>query len=781
MKKTHLSAALAAALLTLTTSVQADITGVIRDRVADWTGQQSPKSKPISASRLNDSWGDAPSGDSRPVKRAEQLADERHRDERHGDVRAGRTQAPAVAPAREARAAQVVRPVPPRAERPAPARAEAREAAAEDTDIRATSAGGAVRTACINVARVWEGAASWAGRGMEDRAYDTYLRLLSTCTSEKELEGTVWQARQHLRPELLERLMAEPVMASPKLAKAAYTLGVQRMYAANKAKDVKAALAVSRALRNDMMDRADAGALEVSGWLERRERNHKEAERLFRAALRAERDAESAREGLVLVLLSQGKTSQAVAEVQRLEGENADSLRGEVLLAQARDALKGEQPREALAFVERAKKLGVDMDESVLALQGWALRADGKPEAAKQIFERLTRQAPGNKEFAAGYVESLIDLREHDALRVVATNNGPSADRARDAMASRLESQGRAAEAAQLAGRKAEGSAGSMAGELSVRNKSGDVGAGRLSMVVVPAVSGTASLGATARVEVDAANVRADDGQHQANGRELRVRFVSNGETSVIAGAGLSVVPGNTRVTGELRVRRYTDSGYVEGGFERSPMLDSVRAYAGVTLGNGQLAGQVMRTGFVGSGVTEIMPSVRLTWSAGLGSAAGASSPSNMYMEGRVALLKQFSYEGLSYLSAGPELRFASWKRDENRFDTASGGYFSPGSDIGMGLRSALQSQEGSRTLYKASGYLGFASRSLHYGNESGLVAELDASVGTLLGSHLILSSGVSFKMAPGYTDSGMFFKLAMPFEKRTGLYSLDLGAPKFR
>src|SRR5690606_28273165 len=136
-------------------------------------------------------------------------------------------------------------------------------------------------------------------------AYDAYLRLLSSCTDEKELVGTVHEALRNLSETSLDMLVDEPVLAAPKLAPAMYAFRLQRLYAANRFGDEARALDLARQIRIPMLASDDVGALTLAGWLEQRAREPKEAERLFRAALRHDRDANDAREGLVFALLAQ--------------------------------------------------------------------------------------------------------------------------------------------------------------------------------------------------------------------------------------------------------------------------------------------------------------------------------------------------------------------------------------------------------------------------------------------------------------------------------------------
>lgn len=647
------------------------------------------------------------------------------------------------------------------------------------------------RVSCVNVARAWEGAAALAQRGQHERAYDAYVKLLASCTDPRELEGTVFEALKHLPPAFHARLMNEPVLASPRMAGVHYILAVQAMFAANEAREGRRALALARELRPQMLARSDAAALVVSGWLEQRARAHREAESLFRAAIRADREGMSQREGLVVALLAQDKVAQAAAEVERVEGESAVLLRGEVRLAQARAALNSGEGESALRLLAEAERMGVDIDEAFLATRAWALKASRRPEQAAQIFKRLHSSNPAEPKHREGLYESLVAARDYAGLRQMAQSRDEFGQRATEVLAARLRSQGRRAEAAQLLGQRLEGMGGGASVAMNVRNKSGAAGEDRLLQVTAPQLGVTVPLSTASRVEVTAESVHVDNARQSTTGTELRARYVREGPTTVTVGAGLSRVSGVDRLTLELLLRRHLESGgHIEAGLFREPVMDSVRSYAGSLISRerallpGQstpiidqvLVGQAMRTGLRGAGRHLLSEQFSLDWSAGAGAVTGTNIATNSYFEGRAALLKDIAMPGFGWFSAGPELSFASWQNNENRFgQIASGGYFSPRTDLGMGLRFAGTSEEGARLMYRVAGYGGFASRSGLADSDSSMVFDLHTGVSYLFASHLIGHAGLKLRTSAGFAESSAHFGLSIPFETRTRLSSEDL------
>jgi hypothetical protein len=722
----------------------------------------------------------------------ERLRDERGRDERLRDGRAPAGRASAA----QQEAAPAKRAAPAPVERAAPA---TRRAGASNTNAPPQAAAqryyvagprtAAVRrdsdAACTNVERAWEGAENVARRGDAPRAYDAYLRLLASCTTRDELEGTAQRAADVLPEPLLERLLREPVMASRELAPAAYVVQRQRMYNAHAARDTQAALTLSRTIRKQVLASADPTALEVSGWLEQSAREPKTAEALFRAALAVERNSEGAREGLVFALLAQDKVGQAATEAQRLDGVNAPAVRAEVVLAQAQEHLKHERFEAAVASLDDAKALGLHADDGVLQMRAWALKGAGRSAEALALFRSLAQGAPQDAKLQEGLVETLYALGEDDELERLSASGGIAGEKARAARARRLSDHGQRVAAARLVGEQVEGTGSAVTTTLGLRSKSGETGEGRLTEASARA-SGAMAVGAATRVEVDAEALRLSDGRDSVRGKELRARVRTEiGAMQVTGGAGASQAGNDTRPTFEARARLNTATGYVEAGITREPVRDSVRAYGGkgimVTDAGGALVSRFVGRALdtqayaLASYALDAAGRYRLDGSIAAGSVTGENLAANGYYRMSVSATRQFEYPGYSWLSAGPYLSLQSYERDENRFDGAYGGYFSPKSDVNLGLLGNALTREGGSSLYKVSAKLGFVSRGLHYGNDSGAALETNAEAMWLLSPHLAVGAGLQLRTSPGYTDVAARFGVQIPLERRSKLYATDL------
>jgi len=641
---------------------------------------------------------------------------------------------------------------------------------------------------CANVSRSWEGAAALAERGDERRAYSAYLRLLSTCNDEKELIGTAYQAQKYLSPDNLDRLMLEPVMESPKLRQAMTTLKVQRMYAANKARDSKQALAISREIRPAILEAGDAGALEVSGWLEQRAGQSKTAESLFRSSLKINRDSEGARQGLVFSLLAQNKIDAATREAERLEGASGDEIRAEVLLAQSRSALKGGQYQDALRKLDQAERMGLDADQSVLETRAWILKGLGKNEQSAKLFLSLSQEYPESSAIRVGLIDTLYAARDDKTLAQLSQQTDATGNAAKEAMARRYEEQGRRGEAAKLRGERVEGESGNLSTALGFRWKSGDAGEGRLNETAFPTLAGEFKLGETMRLGLRGERYNLDDGVHSGSGTEFRARLTTQIKSvDVMVGLGASETGDSTKATFETRAKMFTRDGHLEVGVMREPIRDSFRSYSGVitplTQSDGStrsvLVGRAMDTfGYIaGSNLINEANRYKLNWSVGGGGVQGTNIENNGYYRAFFAVTKDLDDVDFSWLSVGPYLAVQSYQRDENRFNGPYGGYFSPKSDVGVGMMTNLMTREGSNSLYKLRAQMGYVSRGLYYGNDSGISIEGVGEAAWLISPNVILGAALALRTSPGYNEVIARVGVKVPFESRSKLESSDLTA----
>lgn len=632
---------------------------------------------------------------------------------------------------------------------------------------------------CTNVGRAWEGAANFADMGQTDRAYGAYMRLLSSCRTERELLGTVYQAIRNLPSDQLYTMLDEPIMGSLALQDAAYELKSNLLFRLNRDGKNPEALRMAEEMRDAAMLRKDANVLTVTGYLELSAKRLDKAQDTFRTAIRADRENEKAREGLAMVLLAAGKPDAAWREADRLTGDNASSVKASVRIAQARQAYDNEEPKEALKLLTEAEKLGYEMNESELALKAWSLKGTGQPDKSSRIFAQLNRAAPGNKEYATGLVEAYRSAGEFQKIERLTESVSVVAPIAQAVIADQYIAQGRLEEASAILGTPVEGgSAPAASGTIAVKSKSGTAGAGRLTIVSTPEVAVSAPIRGLGRLVATIGSLRMSDGVNDVTAREGRLGFATSGQTAITAGLTLSTVLGNAMAGGDLTVRRYNAGGFNEIGISRGPVHDSVRSYAGVVDTDGFFYGRVNQVALNFSGNQVINSTWKADYGVSIGSISGRNVSNNGFFRTTLGGIRNMADFGLPWLSAGPQMHVAGYKEDQNLFRGAAGGYFSPKSDVGFGVKALLATEPSDRLVVRGNTYAGFANRSFVDFSESGLQLEGDVSASYLFNENVIASVGTTLRTSPGYNDAAFWISLLVPFEKRSSLNARDIIRP---
>lgn len=651
-----------------------------------------------------------------------------------------------------------------------------RQTPSSSSSVEASSA----NSTCANVARSWDGASQMAMRGLTDRAYAAYLKILSTCKKESELVGTVNQIKLNLGLPYLDMLADEPVVYSEALSPALFMLTEQRLYMTGKA-DKKKALAVANEIFQLSEKDSHAKAVTYAGWLHMSSGDSRQGEKFFRKALKLDRYLDEAREGLAQSLLAQGKADAALAQANRLDSAASDDIRAQALLTQANEAYQGGRPAEAITLVNKALASGDADYEQASSIKAWSLKASGEPAQAAVEFKKLMTQYPAKNDYAQGYVLSLQEAGQYKEIAELSKTRSPAAPIAKAIVADNLKAQGRFEEMAALTGQVSQTNPGQAGASIAYRNKSGNPGEGKLSVATVPEVAVRAPLG-NGTAEVSIANLRLEDGVRSSTGKEARIAYETKGELSFRGGLRLSSTLGTTKAGFEAGVRRYHPSGYVDVSINRAPVIESVRSYSGVRdPQTGEVVGRVFKTDITLSGVNQLNPRWKLDYKLSLGNAKGTSTFANGFYEAQVSAVRDLTDLGVPGVILGPSVRVGGFSRNENNFNANDGGYFSPKNDIGVGLKGFVyQVKPNDRFAYQAGGYAGFTSRDLGQAfNSSGLQLEAAGAVSYLFGAGLIGSMGVSAQTSPDFNDTSVWMSLNVPFEHRTSVVPMDLIKPK--
>lgn len=763
-------AALTAMASPMAAMAQTQLLDTARDLLRGANSGRVAKSEPVHAVGTTDNWGDSD-------EQVARLRDERSRDDRDRDDRTRQVRQPSHGSAAGDQATGSTQPRTRSTKRPSPTPAVARNAAASRADEPARNSSVDSATAgCPNIESRWANA-SQVARTDQDRARRLYLGMLSACLTDDELAGTAFQAQRNLSQDRLASLMQEPLMSSPRMGAVTHQLKLLHLYALNEEGRDTEALELSRQIRTRLLTGKDAGALEISGWLEL-PGDPKTAERLFRAGLRLDRDANGSREGLVQALQAQGRLDAALTEAQSLETETANRLSAQIHFSRAQEQLRQGQGTLAVASLRQAQQLGLPFTPGAQVIEAWALHQSGNHSAAARTFAQLhdhTELSSQDKtSVQRGWIAALAAGGDEFTLRKLAEQpNSPLAQGATQALAQRQMREGRYLQATRN-GATVDGLSGGAGATVGARLKTGDRGESQLTSTTAPLLHVHKLVG-DGRVEVrgSVSREQLSDGVRDATAYEGRVTARTDAAgVDLTLGTGVSRVAGNNRLTVEARGRTQVGRGHLEAGLQRSPRTDSLRSYVGVGTG-----GQAMDTyAYVGgSTLAEHFGRYSLSWQLGGGFVDSRNAGSNGYYRAGAGLSRDVDHPSLHWLNVGGYASMAGYSRDENKFEGNGGGYFSPRSDLGAGLTFKGMSAEGGQSLYRFDTKLGYVSRSGAGSEGAGLAAESQLDASWLLNPHLILGASLGVRASPGYTDFSARMHFRVPLEPRAMLSTFDL------
>lgn len=709
----------------------------------DWLQGKASKSKAVSAQPSQDVWtADARRPDGRDIGEKERGSRTRHVASSTGELGGQQDK---------------------------PARVQAKKADVMPKTAVATTS----PAACANLARMWDGLSHLALQGEEKRAYDGYLRLLGSCARDSELEGTAFQARQNLSEASIRRLLDEPVMYARDLTGARYQLASHIFYLENKRGDRETALADGRKLRDEALLRKDAGLLQVLAWLEHNAGNSREAERLFRQAVRFDPDNDNARIGLATVLLAKERPEAALTIIEKLDSEEGDRIKSAALAAQAQAALGNKQFDRAATLARDALELDDDNTTARIA-QGWVQLRNGELEQAEKSFNRAYVASDDTAGAMQGLVALAMARNDQASLERLASIAGTEGAPARRALSSIYAAQGRRREAAELDGEKAESVSALVVG-AGIRSKSGDSGEERLHVTIDPAVALVAE-SRNSRVQASVERLHASNGSYSRNGSAAHLELTHHEGDGRIS-AGIDYTGYNaTHVGGRLEYRKWNGPDFWAIAGSRELVMESLRS-----MGSDESSGvgPISKSGLQLQ-TAQKLARVDASWetTTQVGDFSGRGVRSNSFFEHENALLFDRPIKDL-YLAAGPMIHLAAHERDENRFETGYGGYFSPESEFGFGLKARVATPSGRKWLMKGEGRALYINRSGYETTTNTLALEGSIAGAMLINPSLIGWSRFGTRSSTGYTDVSAYLGLSIPFESRSRVYDLDIPSLK--
>ncbi|MGN6316719.1 hypothetical protein [Trinickia sp.] len=654
----------------------------------------------------------------------------------------------------------------------------ARRSVSPRTPAHAKPATPAQSLGCRSLPAKWREAQQLADAGQFDQAYAAYAALLHECSGVGEREGTAWKAAKALPAAYMERLLADAAFDAPKLRKTRTDIELQQMYAENTAGSHDRALAYSRSLRADPSVKLDAAALEVSGWLEEEAHDDLAAERLFREALAGTTNPESARQGLALSLMHQGRLEEAQAQSSQLTSPDGRRLNAQVALARAKASGDPAQVDAALTLIDET---GGASDSATRALVGWALLSSQRPARAEDIFRALHRQDPDNAEYSQGLAYAAAAARDYAALDALVAENKPGTPaQARESLAEHDARLALYSRARSLVGHPMEGQGAAVQGLFGLDRKSGAAGQDKLTVWTMPQLSATLLPTPTLTVQIDAALLRLDNDVRHAWGKQFGAAARTDWHDGALSFGAAVEAPGRApeQWLGKIRYQRYAqnEQSFVRLTAARDGIYDSLRAYEGTAAGLGPAISSSLELA-AGQPIGGTAWHVAETLAGGVVMATGTAF--NPFYSVSLGLTRDFFVKGWSWLNTGPDLRFSSYRYDANRFDGPYAGYWSPKSNREAGLVFNAQTQEGGRLLFKTGARVGYATRELYTGRASGAFGEDTTTLAGLVATNLIMGASVGFRASPGYRDLSVIAWLKLPLDARAHLRVVDLVTPR--
>lgn len=459
----------------------------------------------------------------------------------------------------------------------------------------------------------------------------------------------------------------------------------------------------------------------------------------------------------------------------------------------------------------------------------WAYQRLGRHEDAASLFEALYRSSK-DKDTADGLNAALLSLEDVEYRNYLARElQGPLMDYIEvtklPPYTDRLVQRGfvRPAEAKKPNDYPEFQSVGApvVYGEASFRYKSGEDGQGQLSETRLPTVGARIFLLERHRIEVKASRVVLTSGQppydadigrppvrdpdpeapkptsfpHKATTElsdyELLLRYRWEGLLSPYAEIGFPAGSSVTDPAFRLGLTSQYEGGYVEGELFGLPVRESILSYGGIRDPfTGEKWGRVREYGARFSVYHEMNERYSLFGQIIGSYMSGKKVQNNQRLAMRLSGDRRFEVEGMEYLTLGPGLSVANYRRNLSEFTFGHGGYFSPQTFFQGDINATIMTKQGQDWLVAASAFLGFQTnhqsstpffpkepdgRFYPSKNNSSFVFGISGKGAVLLSPEWILSGHFSAASTADYTEYTLGMLLQYTFGHRIGLFGSDL------
>ncbi|PTY01538.1 hypothetical protein DB346_12355 [Verrucomicrobia bacterium LW23] len=490
-------------------------------------------------------------------------------------------------------------------------------------------------------------------------------------------------------------------------------------------------------------------------------------------------------------------------------------------VGQAAMAQQQKRYRDSLALLDKAQSYN-KLDTDGLTIKAWNLFHLGRYEEAAPLFEKLYRQNP-RSDLAEGLYYSLKNTGDYNKMAGLSRElGGPYAriyrtETAKEYVDRGLPIAGHALDP-NIPGLKNVDTK-NITGGIGMREKSGDPGTSKLSVVTFPVAQYNLVLPGLHDVMFEAKIMSLDADRFRENSAligsapinplpgqfespetqytvlEPRISWRKEGWTTYYADAGLTPLGGEVMpgMTWHLGMIQQIPDGYWNAEFFSESVKESLLSYTGMTdpyTGDGW--GRVIRIGLRGERYTEFGGCWGLYMNAQADYLTGVDVDDNTHASATLGLSRKFDIEGFKYFSVGPSVAGEVFQQNLSHYTVGHGGYFSPDHILQGVLALNFLTDEGKRFLLK--GYFAGGMQTNKQSEADVLPLTPDGRMypgttstsmvftGRLKGAMLInehwqVGGLLSYAKSASYDELNAFMFLRYTFEPRTGLFRRDLPA----
>lgn len=685
---------------------------------------------------------------------------------------------------------------------------------------------------CANPDGAWALAQAFGAAQQWDRAVAVYAGMAGRCST-AIAKASLEKAAVLLPDDAFERLQAEvhsaQPSAEPALTGIAYEREKRQYLAAREAADQAAMQRLRVQLEPQILAHGDADLAAVLGWDDFNQGRPAQAARWFEEALKNAPQQEDSRYGLALAERKAGRPEAAEAVIgPHPVSSRMRRLLGEIRLERAWSALRDGDPGAAADNLARARPL-LGENREADSLDAWVHYRRGDYAYAGKLFDSLYRR------------RATADVAEGLALsygKLDPQNLAFLADAGQEPLKRAIVRQ----QAEEFFGRKLFLASHAVSAEANpalenvdgeylgagmlMRDKSGESGLGRLTILERPFVEAVHVHGGIERFGFKAAALDLDSGSpspcsafgSKADGCQAFARpplagvhdaalvefsWYREGWTSPYFTLGAT--PLNAPVAalptfrlGMIRQERW--GRWQAEGFSQS-VRDSLLSYAGQQDAYGSKDwGRVLRSG----GTFTIFKPLNERWGLNTeGSAAylgGRHVADNWMAAASVGAGYNFALSGFDYFSLGPAVSYQHYDRNLYHYTLGHGGYFSPQQFVNLGLGVNFLTAEARPAIAKGRlsiGYQHFTESSTPWypdGTPSGrhdgfyaahrfdgMALDLELKGAWLIAPNWMLAAGAAFRQTSGFQDVSAGFAIRYLLDSRKAAVSSDIPDGFFR